>query len=77
VSKTTPLGLDVVQSSHHDEVSEAALKPNRNLLRIHMVVEGVNPHVLVDEAGEEVDGVARGLLQDADVAYYGGPLARQ
>ena len=40
-----------------------------------MVVEGVNPHVLVDEAGEEVDGVARGLVHDVDVAGYGGPLA--
>ena len=41
-----------------------------------MIIEGVNPHVLVDEAGEEVDGVARGLLHDVDVADHGGPLAR-
>ena len=60
--------------SHHDEVSKAALKPNRNLLRIHVVVESINPHILMDEPGEEVDGVARGLLQDADVTDHGGPL---
>jgi len=54
---------------------QAALKPHRNLLRIHVVIEGVNLHVLVDEPGEEVDGVARGLLHDVDVAGHAGPLA--
>jgi hypothetical protein len=55
---------------------QARLEPNRHLLRIHVVVEGVNPHVLMNEPGEEVNGVARGLLHDLDVAYRGGPLAR-
>ena len=41
-----------------------------------MIIEGVNPHVLVDEPSEEVDGVARGLIHDVDVADHGGPLAR-
>jgi len=63
-------GAAAVQSSHHDEVSKAALKPNRDLLRIHVVVEGINPHVLVDEAGEEVDGVASWLIHGVDVAYH-------
>ena len=41
-----------------------------------MVIEGVNPHILMDQPGEEAHGVARTLLQDVDVADHGAPLAR-